>query len=283
MLVLATGLGLLLLARAGRTLNAVASQRPLETVQVQATDQLDALLARVAGLDPTICHLLGRALNNRWGPWYGSVLIDPQSTGTSDALLTWVDNAEIEARHVPSLRAGLSHADFCVRRTSAQLMGRARVPDLSLLLRNELNSDRAGTREAALLALGHFDKPSSYEPAREALRDTDVSVRVAAAWAIGQLEQREAVDALTDVARDPDVRMRRTVAWALGAIEDPSAVAVLSAMLSDPEPGVRIQAAHALGAIEHPSAAPPLMRLLESDRDPQVRRAAAAALGKISG
>ncbi|MGH7469927.1 MAG: HEAT repeat domain-containing protein, partial [Longimicrobiales bacterium] len=223
MFVLATGVGLLLLARAGRALNPVASQRALETIQMQDSNQVRALLDRVSGLDPTICHLLGRSLGNRWGSWYGSVLIDPQSAATSEPLLTWLDNADIEARHVPALRTALSHADACVRRTAAQLIGRARVPDLTPLLRGELNSGNRGTREAALIALGHFDKPSSYEPARDGLRDVDVSVRVAAAWALGQLERREAVDALSDVARDPDVRIRRTVAWALGAIENPSA------------------------------------------------------------
>ena len=54
-------------------------------------------------------------------------------------------------------------------------------------------------------------------------------------------------------------------------------------MLEDPEASVRIQAAYALGKIESSEAIPALIKLLSEDRDPAVRRAAASALGQISG
>jgi HEAT repeat protein len=46
---------------------------------------------------------------------------------------------------------------------------------------------------------------------------------------------------------------------------------------------VRRSAAHALGEIEDAKAIPALTDLLRGDRDPEVRRAAALALGEIMG
>lgn len=281
-LALTLGAGLLLLANAGRALSNKAHARPSEPA-AQDTAQVSALLTRVRGVDPTVCHLIGRALGNRWGNWYGTVIIDPRNTGTDDRLLAWLDGGEIQPPLVPPLRRALSDGDVCVRHTASQLLGRARVADLSAELRSELGSTNAGTREAALTALGHFDKASGLDAAGSALHDPDANVRAAAAWVLGMIERGEGVAVLSELARDPAVQVRRTVAWALGAIENRSALPTLITMLSDAEPSVRIQAAHALGSIESADAVTPLLKLLESDRDPQVRRAAAAALGRISG
>jgi HEAT repeat protein len=280
-LVLTIGGGLLLLAGSGRATTLFNATRSDTLVQQQDTARLAQLLTKVRGLDPTICQLVRRSLDNRFGNWYGFVN-DP--AGTSDDLLAdWSSRSAIRSDALPLLRRSLADADACVRHTSAQLLGRAQLSDLSADLRAELASSSAPTREAALLAIGYHDKPTGVAAATRALRDSELTVRIAAAWALGMIEQRDAVGALGEFARDPDVRMRRTVAWALGAIEDRAAIATLTRMLEDTEPGVRIQAAHALGAIEDVEAIPALVKLLETDRNPDVRRAAAVALGQISG
>lgn len=256
--------------------------RPSQQAPAQDTVLLNALLARVRGADPTLCHLVGRALDNRWG-YFGDLMIDPASAGADQSLIDWINSANIEPSLVAPLRRGLNDGDACVRRTSAHLLGRSRIADLSAELRAELASSSAPTREAALLALGYFDRPTGIDVAQRALRDGDANVRVAAAWTLGMIESTDAIPALTEAARDSDARMRRTVAWALGTIESSTSVPTLSAMLSDVDVTVRIQAAFALGQIESTDAIPALVRLLETDRDPRVRRAAAAALGQISG
>lgn len=55
----------------------------------------------------------------------------------------------------------------------------------------------------------------------------------------------------------------------------------LSELLADPDPDVRRTAAEALGKIGHPSASSGLITAL-ADRDPHVRAAAALALGRVS-
>jgi HEAT repeat protein len=272
--------GALLVCTGSRALNGF---RPNQQNPVQDTVQLTALLTKVRGADPTVCHLIGRALENRWGPHFGGNMIDPASTGVDDVLIDWINSSIIDRNLIPQLRRGLNDADGCVRRTAAHLLGRSRAADLSAELRAELVNSAAPTREAALLALGYFDRPSGIDAAQSGMRDADANVRVAAAWALGMIESTAAIPALTAATRDPDPRMRRTVAWALGTIESSSAVPALSTMLADADVTVRIQAAYALGQIESADAIPALVRLLETDRDPRVRRAAAAALGQISG
>ena len=278
------GVGLLLLASSGRASELYESWRAPQLTASQDTARVTQLLAKVRGLDPTICQLVRRALDNRFGNWYGGGLMhDPAGIGADDLLSGWDYKSGLTASVIPLLRRSLGEADACVRHTSAQLLGRWQTIDLASELRTELGSTSATTREAALLALGHHDRPANREAAERGLRDPELSVRITAAWALGMIEQRDAVSALSAHAGDPDVRMRRTVAWALGTIEDRSAIATLTRMLTDAEASVRIQAAHALGSIEDAEAIPALVRLLETDRDPQVRRAAAAALGQISG
>jgi hypothetical protein len=250
---LLSGAGVRKIRKGGREEAPFPKSRSQETrgAEQQDSASVRAFLAKVRGIDPTICALMSRSIGNRWGGWYGLDAIGPYGSAADDRLLSWLDRAEIARELVPILRIALADNDACVRRTAAQLLGRTRSVDLAVELRNELAAPEATTREAALIALGHFDRPSVLEPARSALRDADANVRIAAAWVLGMLEGAEASVALMATANDADMRVRSTVAWALGEIE-------------------------------HTDAIPTLVRLLE-DRDAQVRRAAAAALGRIGG
>jgi HEAT repeat protein len=274
----------LLLATVARAKGAgnFAELRPSN--EVQDTAHLNELLNKVRGVDPVVCQLVGRSLDNRWGPGWGSMLVSANGPSfDQNGLLDWMNSGSVERALLPRLRAGLADSDVCVRLTAAHLAGRAEVQDLSADLRAELASTNARTREAAVTALGYFDKESGTNDARRALVDPDMGVRKAGAWALGMMERADAVGALTQAAGDADPGMRRIVAWALGNIESSTAVPTLTKMLEDPEATVRIQSAHALGSIESADAIPALIKLLSEDRDPAVRRAAASALGQISG
>lgn len=227
-----------------------ASLSSAEIVQ-QDTTQLNAFLSRVRGVDSVVCNMVGRSLDNRFGGFSWGIYAWESLDTQSEELIHWINRAAVPAHMIPRLRRGLSDSDACVRRIAARFLGRAEVIDLSAQL-PELTSSTPAVREAALLAVGHFERQSGLDDARRALRDSEASVRVAAAWALGMIEHSDAIPALTDA-------------------------------LGDSESGVRAQAALALGQIENESAVPALVRLLESDRDPKVRRAAAAALGQISG
>ena len=252
--------------------------------EVQDTARLNELLSKVRGIDPVVCQLVARSLDNRWGPGWSGMLVSVNGPSfDQNGLLDWMNSGTIDRALLPRLRAGLADGDACVRLTAAHLAGRADAEDLSAELRAELSSANARTREAAVTALGYFDKASGTNDARRALVDADMGVRKAGAWALGMMERADAVGALTQAAGDADPGMRRIVAWALGNIESSTAAPTLTRMLEDPEATVRIQAAHALGSIESSDAIPALIKLLSEDRDPAVRRAAASALGQITG
>ena len=225
---------------------------PSAAAQQEDSVQLNALMTRVRGVDPVMCNLIGRALDNRFGGFSFRIYAWESLEPGEEALIEWVNRASIRENMMPTLRRNLSDPDACTRRIAARFLGRAEILDLSVQLTSELSSSDPLVREAALLALGHFDRVSGLDEARRALEDASANVRIAAAWALGMIEHSDAVPALTDALADADVR-------------------------------VRIQAALALGQIESESAMPALIRLLENDRDPRVRRAAAAALGQISG
>ena len=274
----------LLVATVARAKAAISTRLVQSPAVTQDTARLNEFLSRVRGVDPVICHLVGRSLDNRWGPYMSSMMIGANGPAfDEDGLLEWVNRFEIDRMMVPRLRTALADTDVCVRQTAAHVLGRAQVPDLSADLRTELTSTNPRTREAAVTALGYFDRQSGLGDARAAMRDPDSGVRKAGAWALGMIESGDAINALTEAATDADPALRRMVAWALGNIESSSAVTTLTRMLADNDPTVRVQAAHALGEIESSDAIPALIKLLNEDRDPSVRRAAAIALGQISG
>jgi hypothetical protein len=218
---------------------------------LQATQHATALLAAVRGSTPLTCRLATRALQNNWGNGHGMVA-GPESIGAEgDAVFDWAVSDAIEPAVLPILRGGLADADMCVRRTAASLLGRSRGSDgIADDLAAELSNANARTREAALLAVGYAGKKADRAATERLLRDADPAVKLAAVWA-------------------------------LGMIGDAAAVPALSALLRDGDPAMRANAAFALGNISSPAAIPSLVTLLGADADAGVRRAAAAALGRI--
>src|SRR5262249_55140281 len=115
---------------------------------------------------------------------------------------------------------------------------------------------------------------------REALRDEDEQAQALAAAALGGLGP-EAAPAVTDLARalaeSKGVAVRRNAALALGQIGPKArdAVPLLANAVAPTEPhDVRMFAAEALMRVRSPgndAAVPALLRVVESDPDPEVR------------
>src|SRR5688572_13674261 len=89
-LVLMFGGGLLLLTSSGKATELFESFREPQVAAQQDSTQIALLLAKVRGLDPTICQLVRRALDNRFGNFYGGGSIhDPAGVGAEDLLAGW--------------------------------------------------------------------------------------------------------------------------------------------------------------------------------------------------
>ena len=140
--------------------------------------------------------------------------------------------------------------------------------------------------EQAALALASMGPPA-FEPLTNQLSNSDSIVRRNAAWAIGELTgmvpgaRAAAVPQLTTLLSDSDVWTRMAAARALGELRDERATEGLIATLSDTDWKVRELSARALSEMKDRRAVEALCRVLLTDPQVEVRRAAAEALGEI--
>jgi hypothetical protein len=208
------------------------------------------LLQSIAGANDVVCAAVGRAFNS--GYWGESILVTPDATLSKEAAETarWIGKRRIDRDALETVRDGLASPDACTRRIAARIAGHVAVSRLDEALRNELDAAAASTRIAAVIALGYAEQPTSLPRLRTLLDDPEHAVRLAAVWALGSLENRDALPALTPLLNERDSGIRLHAVWALGRIEDAT-----------------------------PSDA--IVKVLHSDTDPEVRRAAAWALGQM--
>ncbi len=146
-------------------------------------------------------------------------------------------------------------------------------------------------------------------PLLAALDDPDPGISETAAGLLGELRAKEAVPKLTAFLASGRGR-RYVAAWALGEIKDPGSIPVLVASLSDPNPGVvkastralinigrkaspalvaslprsssaaRKAMLRALEDIEDTRAEDAILEVLDGEKDPAIKAAAARALSK---
>jgi HEAT repeat protein len=98
---------------------------------------------------------------------------------------------------------------------------------------------------------------------------------------LGTLTSLSAVDAMMKELRSPDPGARELAAQILANLDDDRAVQPLIELLNDPSARVREEAAASLLEFRSLDALPALSRTLIEDEDPDVRMAAAQALGEL--
>ena len=145
-----------------------------------------------------------------------------------------------------------------------------RVPDAQVDQQELIRWATSGSRD-----------PSAVPPLAAGLVDDDPCVRRMAARLLGRMRNPQANDALLSALSAPDAALRSLAAIGLGYAEDRASVDPLMATLGDAVPSVRATAAWALGEIEDERALPALAQLLARDSAPEVRRAAAIAIGNL--
>lgn len=188
---------------------------------------------------------------------------------------------EIESRTaVPALTSALRDGDVAMRRLAAWALGQIEAPEAVPALAAALRDNDREVRETAVWALGEIESADAVPALTTVLGDSDARVRNQAAWALGQIESESGVAPLSRVLQgDSDAKVRQTAAWALGEIERESAIPALTAALRDRAPAVRATAAWAIGQIE-PERAPAELNALLRDDDQSVRANALWALGQ---
>jgi HEAT repeat protein len=165
-----------------------------------------------------------------------------------------------------------------------------------------LSEDKdARVRRSAAFAVGGFGEAgtSGRRQLQTALKNQSPGVRQNAAWALGQLGQTEALETLQALAKvigDEDQQVRRDAAAAVGDIgrlggrykkpaPNPAVSALLQLLRKDKDAVIRKTAIDSLvNAVteQDKGGAADLRRLLD-DKDPEIARGAALALGNIGG
>ena len=143
------------------------------------------------------------------------------------------------------------------------LVGAARAQsDLTPLQREirrqqeRISSGDTEERRDAVMRLGAMARPESSRAAAVALGDSSAVVRATAARAVTGLGPAEATALILPLLRDRDEFVRREAAYALGLTRSRSGVnALVNLLQTDKKPEVRGAAAVALGQIGDPSAA----------------------------
>lgn len=187
------------------------------SVSQSEASAVDTVLAQMRNTTAVACEMAMVAIdhNNWFGDWGDNgnspLLDDDKRPRIPDAL-------ESDAVVEPLMTA-LRDPDYCVRRTAASLLGRARNARVTERLRGALDDSQPETRALAAFALGSAEEQSAGTKLQALLRDSEPRVRAAAAWALGELEYRPAIGALADLlVNDQSPRVRRAATRSLGQI-----------------------------------------------------------------
>jgi HEAT repeat protein len=207
------------------------------------------------------------------------------------------------------LQAALESMDPVIRCKAAADLGALRLLESVDALIEALNDPESTVRQAVATALGHLGRPKGRESLIKALSDPDTAVCKAAAKALKQLGGPlgllgdpltryhivlgdwqacaklgdAALAALAETMQENDLQIGLAAAQTLAAMPSPLTLRYLTAALKDnPHAPIRAVMAHTLG--KRGQGLGPVRDLttaLEQDPAPEVRQAAAAALGAI--
>ena len=210
-------------------------------------------------------------------------------------------------RALGALRTAAKSSDPDVQRAALLGLGARKLPEALPSLLEAIASPDPATRLIAVSAVAPYPDPSALEALVAAAGDSDPSVRdaaigflkgreeeAAARALIGLLEVPLAHDRAVEALATPDPRRIATLASALenaGAalavslvaalvrMKRPDALAAIIDALGSPNVFARRAAAAALAALRAAEARAALERAVDSDPDPEVRRAGLSGLG----
>jgi HEAT repeat protein len=192
-------------------------------------------------------------------------------------LLLRLETPNVTDRVVP----WLSGSEKRLRLSAALALAVAPAPGATPALARALADSDAEVRAAAASALGASQSTEAVLPLLGHLDDNVPEVREAVAGALGALGDTRAVLPLIGKIEDPRPSVRAAVARALGLLHDTRSSSALLLALRDADHGVVVAVVRALGSLGEGAAVAPLAALLRSTSEPEIRRAALSALGRI--
>lgn len=247
---------------------------------------ITALLTAAHGAPPMICALASQAVRGYgWGDWNDAPVMPLSSVGAARG--RDMNERRLSTDDVEKLLTGLASDDACVREISVRLLGGQRNEStvtketIATALVTRLRSPEVAMREVTTFGLGILAPASAIDPLISTLRDATVGVRANAAWALGRIENGKALAPIVGLFRDSDARVREAAVVAAGRIDSASSVPALMRVLQNDEaPSVRRVAAWALGQKGAREAADVLATQLGKESDARVREMIAWAMAE---
>lgn len=176
--------------------------------------------------------------------------------------------------------ARLQDADENVRRVALLELADLGEPDFIEHFIAALRTDRSPTvRQEAARVLAEWEQNDVVESLCAALLDTSETVRRTAAHSLSELKNPESAHVLLAWADRSDPFLRATVLRGLRELRCPDAFALALRALGDIAAAVRSEAIGVLGWLKDERALASLAHLCAFDPEPDLRRAAAGALG----
>jgi len=220
-------------------------------------------------------------------------LVDHDSQRVRDVAGWWLGKRGARDEVIAVAEARFAGQDPVAARNAADVLGGMRdfatLPSLSTFLRSPLD-EASGV--AAARALGQIGHPNGLAALQAASQSQLAGVRAAALSAmrdlrapLGQKAPTDAASVMTQLG-DADAAVRRQAALTAGYVRDAAAATALAGLLkSDPSPQVRKAAAWAIGEIGAYSAidgtATAALAAAQDDGDAFVRSVATGALGRL--
>jgi HEAT repeat protein len=244
---------------------------------------LPALLKALDDRDSWVRRSAIEALGNR-----DEKAVLPALLKALDDRDSWVRRSAVEALGnrdekavLPALLKALDDEDFNVRRRAVEELGKlgseATIPGLLKALEDE----NFMVRRSTVKALETLSREIAIPGLRKALQDENPWVRRDAVEALGNLETKAAISDLLKVLEDEHPYVRGSAIKALGKLG--RKVAIPGLLLSENEDfWVHLSEAEkiAIDTVDFQEVTPDLLQALE-ERDSDVRRKAAEALGKL--
>ena len=228
-----------------------------------------------------------------WAGHGGSTtLIDSAiASGSVDCILAELERSEFlpTSSAIPVVMKLVDHDSQKVRDAAGWWLTRrgARVEVIDMMTARFTAQDPVAARNAADVLGGLRDPQTLPALAHYLAAPLDEDSGVAAARAIGAIGDPTGLKALSGALTSPLAGVR---SQALASLRDLRATIgqktvtnaqTLMAMFADTDAGVRVQAAFTAGHLKDTAAVAPLAQLVAGDSTPQVRKAAAWALGEI--
>jgi HEAT repeat protein/beta-lactamase regulating signal transducer with metallopeptidase domain len=253
--------------------------------EIESPDAIEPLSSALRDSDPEIREYavwaLGEIEDARAVPALADVLASDSEVAVRRKA-AWALGEIEHGSAVDALAAALGDEDAEVRRVAIWALGEIEDPRAVEPLAGLLRDPDVEVRQQVARALGEIEDSRAVDPLLEALRDSDARVRELVAWALGEIEDPRAGPGLAAALADAEPAVRRTAIWALGEIELQSAPAALIEALRDEDMRVRRLAVRALAEIEDPAAVPGLAEFFRAaDADAETRRLVIRALAEI--